>query len=90
MSNTVWFVVPEAMLTSFKGLYIGESVVGRDNPGEPERVGQMIVGKTGNLMTGTTRMSEAARQALLGHKPPWLEIFTTFPPPATWDYPDLL
>ena len=82
---TVWFVIPASMETAFQAVYLAENVRGRDNSGEPERVGQMVVGKTGNLMTGTTRMSEVARQALIGNKPSWLEIFTTFPPPSTWE-----
>ena len=82
---TVWFVIPAARLSAFRALYLAEGVRGRDNQDEDEGIGQMIPGVTGNLMTGTTRMSHAARQGLEGRLPPWLQMFTTFPPTSAWE-----
>ena len=84
---TVWFVIPAARETQFRTFYSSERVRGRDNLDKDERVGQMIVGAAGNLMTGTTRLSSTAQQRLDGRKPVWLEIYTTFPPPGAWEYP---
>lgn len=85
MFETVWFVIPANRETAFRAVYLTEKVRGRDNPTEDEKVGVMVIGKAGNLMTGTTRMSDAVRRVLDGRKPPWLQVFTTFPPPSVWE-----
>lgn len=85
--TTVWFVIPADRETAFRALYANERVRGRDNPSEDEKVGAMALGAAGNLMTGTTRMSDAVRLALEGRKPMWLEIHVEFPPPSSWEKP---
>ncbi len=85
---TVWFVIPVDRETEFRTLYANERVRGRDNPNEDEGIGLMISDRTGtSLMTGTSRMSKDIRRALQGRKPAWLEIFTTFPLPSSWEPP---
>lgn len=85
---TVWFVIPAINETAFRVAYLAEKIRGRDNPNDDETVGVMAIGKAGNLMTGTSRMSDAARSALDGRKPAWLEIFTEFPPASVWEPPE--
>lgn len=88
---TIWFVIPADRESEFRTLYANESVRGRDNRNEDEKIGLMIPDKTGTrLMTGTSRMSDDIRRALAGRKPAWLEIFTTFPPLSAWEPPEPL
>ena len=86
---TVWFVIPVVKEAAFRAPYAGERVRGRaktDRNDTDERIGAMVVNRDGTqLMTGTSRMSDAARRALDGRKPAWLEIHTTFPP--DWERP---
>ncbi len=75
---TVWFVIPSARETVFRVAYLAEKVRGRDNANEDEKIGKMRPSIDGTkLITGTTRMSDARRQAFAGRKPPWLEIYTS-------------
>ena len=85
MSATVWFVIPAIREVAFRSAYLAENIRGVDNQNQAEEIGQMIVGKAGNLMTGTIRMSEPARQALLRRHLIWLEIHTEFPPLSSWE-----
>ncbi len=86
---SIWFVIPADKETTFRALYAGERIRGRDNPDEDETIGVMIRDRDGTkLMTGTSRMSDAARRALDGRAPAWLEIHTTFPPRISWQPPN--
>ena len=82
---TVWFVVPAANVEEFKTIYLAENIRGPDNQDEPEIIDSMTpnLGKT-HYLTGTSRMTDAARLALEGRKPAWLDVYTQFP--KDWEY----
>ena len=87
---TVWLVIPAEKETAFRAFYAAEKVRGnrKTDRAEDETIGAMRVGKAGNLMTGTSRMSAGRRHALAGRKPAWLQIFTEFPPASAWEPPE--
>lgn len=87
---TVWFVIPAINEVAFRAIYDNENVRGNQQTdlAVDERIGKMAVVKTGNLMTGTTRMSGTARSSFGLGAPVWVEIFTSFPPPSSWEPQD--
>ncbi len=84
--NSVWLVFPVANEAAFRAFYNVRGIRGRDNDrrGKSEQVQYNAEGTHGFVASSRAR---PALQSLIQIKPPWLEIYTTWPPPGGWNYP---
>ena len=85
---TIWIVVhsaaaPPAWENTLRAAYAGKGVIGRDNPGDPERM-VMVEGRDGKFMSGSSRITPTQAGLVAAGHMPWVEMFTEFPPPDKW------
>ena len=94
---TFFFVIPANREAAFRAYYNNLMVpayhktnrkTGKSARDEGEQLGPMQPNADGTMLTASSRRYQEphARDANTGR--PWLEIYTSWPPPGGWEYPD--